>query len=103
MTVDDRKRALESRFAHDQELKFRAEGRRNKLLGHWAAELMGKPDREGYALEVIEADMTQAGDEDVFRKVRGDFDTVGATITDAELREKMTEFLAVAVEQVSRN
>lgn len=68
--IDDRKRALENKFAHDQELKFKAEARRNKLLGQWAAELMGKEDREAYGLEVVVADIDQPGDDDVLRKIR---------------------------------
>jgi hypothetical protein len=101
--VEDRKKALENKFVHDQELKFKAEGRRNKLLGVWAAELMGKADREAYGLEVIEADLKQAGDEDVFVKIRTDFDAAGVSKSDEEIRAKMVELLAAAVEQISGN
>lgn len=101
--IEDRKKALENKFAHDQELKFKAEGRRNKMLGIWAAELMGKADREAYGLEVIEADLKSAGDEDVFLKIRADFDAAGVAKTDEEIRAKMAELLAVAAEQFSGN
>ena len=73
-TFDDRENAFENKFAHDAQMQFRAEARRNKLLGLWAAELMGKTGdaAEAYAREVINADFEEAGDEDVFRKVSGD-------------------------------
>ncbi|WP_327210202.1 DUF1476 domain-containing protein [Rhizobium leguminosarum] len=101
--VEERKKALENKFVHDQELKFKAEGRRNKLIGVWAADLMGKADREAYGLEVIDADLKQAGDQDVFAKIRNDFDAAGVLKTDEEIRAKMEELLAVAVEQISGN
>lgn len=94
--VDDRKKALENKFVLDQELKFKVEGRRNKLLGIWAAELMGKADREAYGLEVIDASLKQPGDEGVFAKVRGDFDAAGVTKTDEDIRAKMNELLVEA-------
>ncbi len=75
-TFDERENAFESKFAHDAEMQFKAEARRNKLLGLWAAELMGKTGDEAaaYATEVIRSDFEEAGDEDVFRKVSGDLD-----------------------------
>ena len=91
--VEDRKKALENKFVFDQELKFKVEGRRSKLLGIWAAELMGKDDREGYGLEVIDASLKQPGDEGVFVKLRGDFDAAGVTKTDEEVRAKMSDLL----------
>ena len=73
-TFDDRENAFESKFAHDAEMQFKAEARRNKLLGLWAAGLMGKSGdaADAYAKEVIKADFQEAGDDDVFRKVSGD-------------------------------
>jgi hypothetical protein len=100
-SIEDRQKALENKFAHDQELKFRAEGRRNKLIGQWAAGLLGKADADAYALEVIEADLKQAGDEDVFLKLRGDFDAADVSVSNADIRAKMVELLASAVEQVN--
>lgn len=100
--VSDREKAYENKFAHDQELKFKAEARRNRLLGLWAAELLGKSDADAYAKEVVVSDFDEAGDEDVFRKVRADFDASGVTITDVELRAKMLELLGVAIDQVSK-
>lgn len=75
-TFEDRQRGFESKFARDDELRFKATSRRNRLLGLWAAEKLGKQGDEAdlYAREVIRADMQEAGDEDVFRKLRGDFD-----------------------------
>lgn len=96
-TFDDRENAFENKFAHDAEMQFRAEARRNKLLGLWAAELMGKTDAEAYAREVIKADFEEAGDEDVFRKVSGD---LGDLATEAEIRTKMVELLKRAKAQL---
>ena len=98
-TFDDRENAFESKFAHDAEMQFKADARRNKLLGLWAAELMGKSgdDAAAYAKEVIKSDFEEAGHEDVVRKVAGD---LGDKATDAEIRAKMAEFLAVAKAQL---
>ena len=78
-TFDKREEGFEKQFAHDEELKFKATSRRNKLLGLWAAEKLGRkgPDAEAYAKEVVMADFEEAGDDDVFRKVRKDFDAKG--------------------------
>ena len=99
---DDRENAFENTFAHDQELEFKAVARRNKLLGLWAAELMGLTgdDAEAYGKEVVKADFEEAGDEDVFRKVRGDFDARGIEQTDHQIRHKMEQLLEEAREQV---
>ncbi|MAP48014.1 MAG: DUF1476 domain-containing protein [Oceanicaulis sp.] len=99
---DDRENAFENKFAHDQELEFKAVARRNKLLGLWAAELMGLTgdDAEAYGKEVVKADFEEAGDEDVFRKVRGDFDARGIEQTDHQIRHKMEQLLEEAREQV---
>jgi hypothetical protein len=101
-TFDKRKEGFENKFAHDEELRFKATARRNKLLGHWAAEKLGKTgeDAEAYAREVIRADMQEAGDEDVFRKVRSDFDAAGLTQSDHQIRRTMEELLIEAASQI---
>ena len=98
-TFDDRENAFENKFAHDAEMLFRAEARRNKLLGLWAAELMGKTgsDADAYAKEVVKADFEEAGHEDVVRKVAGD---LGDMATPDEIRKKMDELLVVAKGQL---
>jgi Uncharacterized conserved protein len=100
-TIDDRKRALENKFAHDQDLKFKAESRRNRLLAEWLAPKLGREDHEAYAKEIIEADLKQAGDGDVFAKALADIGAAGASVTEDELRAKMDELLATAAEQVA--
>lgn len=98
-TFDDRENAFEAKFAHDSEMQFKAEARRNKLLGLWAAELMGKSgdDAAAYAMEVVSADFEEAGTEDVVRKVAEDLKgKVGAD----EIRAKMAELLPVAKAQL---
>jgi hypothetical protein len=99
---DDRENAFENKFAHDQELEFKAVARRNKLLGLWAAELMGLTgdEAEAYGKEVVKADFEEAGDEDVFRKIRGDFDARGIEQTDHQIRHKMEQLLEDARQQV---
>jgi hypothetical protein len=101
-TFDKRKDAYESKFARDEELRFKATARRNKLLGLWAAEKLGKTgdDAEAYAREVVRSDMQEAGDEDVFRKVRGDFDAAGVDQSDHQIRRTMQELMGTAVEQI---
>lgn len=103
-TFDDREDKFEKKFAHDAELRFKAEARRNKLLGLWAAGLMGKTgaDAEAYAKEVIKADFEEAGDEDVFRKIRADFDASNVDQSDHQLRRQMDDFLAEAVRQIQQ-
>ena len=90
-SLEERGEGFEKKFAHDEELKFKAEARRNKLLGVWAAEQLGKDDAEAYAKEVIIAG---------FFKVRGDFDAAGVSVSDDDIRNKMSELLAKAVEQI---
>jgi hypothetical protein len=99
---DNRQKGFEGKFAHDQELQFKAGARRNKLLGLWAAGLMGKSDDEAdaYAKEVIKADFEEAGDDDVFRKVRADFDAAGVEQSDHQLRRQMDDLMAEAVTQL---
>ena len=98
-TFDDRENAFENKFAHDAELQFKAEARRNKLLGLWAADLMGKSgdDAAEYAKEVIKADFEEAGHEDVVRKVAGD---LGAKSDPDAIRAKMAELMAEAKAQL---
>ena len=97
-----REEGFEKQFAHDEELKFKATSRRNKLLGLWAAEKLGRkgPDAEAYAKEVVMADFEEAGEDDVFRKVRKDFDASGVSATDQELRSAMIDLMGKAVEQI---
>lgn len=99
---DKRKSGEEAKFALDQELRFKANARRNKLLGLWAAELLGKTGEaaSAYAIEVVKADFEAPGDEDVFRKVRGDFDKAGVAMTDHQIQRQMSELMETAVEQV---
>lgn len=103
-TFDKRKDAFENKFAHDAALKFKADARRNKLLGLWAAGLLGKTGdaAEAYAKSVVQADFEEAGDEDVFRKVREDFDAGGVDQSDHQIRRTMEELMAQAVEEVSK-
>lgn len=98
-TFDDRENAFESKYAHDADMQFRAEARRNKLLGLWAAELMGKSGDEAaeYAKEVIKSDFEEAGDEDVYRKVSGD---LGAKAEEVTIRAKMAELMVQAKAQL---
>ncbi|AHD09815.1 DUF1476 domain-containing protein [Phaeobacter gallaeciensis] len=98
-TFDDREHAFEAKYAHDEEMQFKAQARCNKLLGLWAAGLMGKTgaDAEAYALEVIKSDFEEAGFEDVLRKVSGDLQ--GRASAD-EVREKRAAFLPEAKAQV---
>ena len=101
-SFDDREKAYEKKFAHDAELKFKASARRNKLLGLWAAEKMGMTgdDVEHYAKGVVLADLEEPGDEDVFRKVRSDFDDAGIDQSDHQIRRTMEELMDEAVAQI---
>lgn len=98
-SFDDRENAFENKFAHDAEMQFKAEARRNKLVGLWAAELLGKDgdDAAAYAKEVIKADFEEAGDEDVYRKL---FTDVGHLSNEATIRAKMVECMALAKAQL---
>ncbi len=101
-TFDDREDKFEKKFAHDAALKFKAEARRNKLVGHWAAGLLGKEGdaADAYVKEVIKADLEEAGDDDVFRKIRADFDAAGVDQSDHQIRRHMDECLEEAVKQI---
>ena len=101
-SFDNREKGFENKFAHDQELQFKAQARRNKLLGLWAAEKMGLTggDADAYAKTVVKADFDEPGDEDVFRKIRKDFDAKGVQQSDHQIRRTMEELLARAVEEV---
>ena len=101
-TFDDREKGYESKYALDQEQEFKAIARRNKMLGLWAAEKMGlsTESAEQYAAAVVRADFEQPGDEDVFRKVAGDFKGSGIVVSEGEIRSKMDELASVAREQI---
>jgi hypothetical protein len=94
-TFDDRERAFESKYAHDMEMQFKAVARRNKLLGLWAAGLLGKTGQaaEDYAMDVIRADFEEAGHEDVFRKIAAD---LAGKADEAMIRAQMSALLAQA-------
>ncbi|WP_404403279.1 DUF1476 domain-containing protein [Pelagibacterium halotolerans] len=94
-TFEERERGEEAKFAHDANLRFKAEARRNKHLAYWACTHMGIEDadaRANYVAEIIAVDMTEAGPEDVVRKVLADFEAKGVDISDAEIRTKVAEF-----------
>jgi len=101
-TFDKRQEGFEKKFALDEEQKFKAEARRNKLLGLWAAEQMGiaGDDAAAYAKEVVAADFAEAGDADVLRKVLGDLQAKGKAVTEQQVRVKMDELFATAIAQV---
>jgi hypothetical protein len=103
-SFDDRERAEEAKFAMDSATEFKVMGRRNKLLGLWAADLMDLhgAEADAYAKEVVLSDLEEAGDEDVFRKVRGDFDAKGVDRSDQRIREQMAELLPIARDQVMK-
>ena len=98
-TFDDRERAEEAKFARDEEMQFRIQARRNRLLGAWAAEQMGlsQVEAEAYAKSVVQADFEEAGDEDVFRKVSGD---LGDKASPTTIRTRMVELMAEAKRQI---
>lgn len=102
MSLDDRKKGFESKFAHDEELRFRATARRNKLLGLWAAEKMGLSggDADSYAKEVVASDFEEAGDDDVVRKVLGDLKAKNVDQSEHQVRRTMDELMATAIDQI---
>jgi len=99
-TFDKREEGFEKKFAHDEELRFKAYARRNKLLGLWAAGILGKAaaEAEAYAKEVVLADFEEAGDNDVLRKVVKDLEGTG--VDEQQVRAKMTELLSQAAQQI---
>ncbi len=99
-TFDEREKGFERKFANDQELEFRATARRTRLLGEWAAGLMGLENVNDYAQAVVKSDFEQPGDEDVLRKVSKDLAGAGLSVGEGEVRAKMDELLAIAREQV---
>lgn len=103
-TFDDRQQGFEGKFAHDEELRFKATARRNKLLGLWAADKLGLAGEEAaaYAKEVVRSDFEEAGDEDVFRKIRGDFDNGKVEQSDHQIRRTMDELMHTAIDQIQK-
>jgi hypothetical protein len=101
-TFDKREEGFEKQFAHDEELKFKANARRNKLLGLWAAEKLGLAgiDADIYAKAVVMADFEEPGDNDVFKKIRTDFDAKGVTQSDQQIQRTMDELMAKAVAEI---
>jgi hypothetical protein len=101
-SMKSRSDAFEGKFAHDEELKFRIEARRNRLLGLWAAKLLGLPEAEHdvYARSIIAADLAEPGEEDVFRKLRADFTANGVDIADSTIRTAMDEARLQAFRQL---
>ncbi|SJM33192.1 DUF1476 domain-containing protein [Mesorhizobium delmotii] len=101
-SMKDREEGFERKFVIDEELRFKASARRNKALGLWAAEKLGKAgaDAEAYASKVVLADIEEAGDHDVFRKIRKDFDEAGVVQSDHQIRRTMDDLMAQAIEQI---
>lgn len=103
-TFDGRGESFENKFAHDEELRFKATARRNKLLGLWAAEKLGLSQAvaDDYAKEVVRADFEEAGDDDVFRKIRADFDKGHVDQSDHQIRRTMDELMHTAIDQIQK-
>jgi hypothetical protein len=101
-SFEERRKSHESKWAHDEELRFKVTARRNKLLGQWAGKELGLkgPDMEAYAKEVVQVDLSEPGHHDVFRKIRADFDAKNVSVSDHMIRKKMEDLLSVAGEQV---
>jgi hypothetical protein len=99
---EEREKGFERKFAHDEELKFKATARRNRLLGLWAAGQMGVTGdaAQAYAREVIKADLAEPGEEDLFRKIRADFDAKGVSQSDHQIRRMMADLMGEAVGQI---
>jgi hypothetical protein len=100
--MDDREKGFERKFAFDEELRFKATARRNKLFGLWVAEKLGKigADAEAYAKSVVIADLAEAGDQDIIRKVRADLAGAGMELSEGELKVRLIDLMAEAVGQV---
>lgn len=101
-TFDDRERGFETKFAHDQEMMFRITARRNRLLGAWAAKLMGltAEEADAYGKAVVQADFEEAGDEDVIRKLLGDLTSAGVEMDEARIRAELSEKMIEARRQL---
>lgn len=101
-TFNKREETFENKFVHDANLQFKASARRNRLLGEWAAEKLGLEgiEAEVYAKSVVRSDLDEPGDEDVFNKVRADFDAAKVTQSDHQIRRTMDELMVVAIDQV---
>ncbi len=101
-TFDKREEGFEKKFAHDEELRFKANARRNKLLGHWAAGKLGLTgaNADAYAKEVVMSDFERAGDDDVFQKVRTDLTAKGVDQSDHQIRRTMDELMEQAITQI---
>jgi hypothetical protein len=101
-TFDKREEGFEKKFAHDEELRFKATARRNRLLGLWAAQKLGLSgaDADAYAKTVVMSDFEEAGDHDVFRKIRKDLDDKKIAVPDLEIRQAMNDLMATAVAQI---
>ncbi len=101
-TFDNRKEGFEKKFAHDEELRFKATARRNKLLGQWAAEKLGLSGdaAASYAKDVVAADFEEAGDDDVVRKVMGDFKAKNVDQSEHQVRRTMDELMGTAIDQI---
>jgi hypothetical protein len=99
-TFKDREKGFEKKFASDQEAEFKISAKRNKLLGSWVADILkyDEEKKKNYIVEIIKADFQEAGDEDVFRKIKKDLE--GSNIQDADIRKKMSEFLEAAKQQI---
>ena len=99
-SFQDRQKGFENKWARDEELRFKVYARRNKLLGLWAAPLLGRPDADAYAREVVAADFEKPGEDDVFEKLRKDFDAKGANVSDHMIRKQMADLLETAAAQI---
>ncbi|MDA7981187.1 MAG: DUF1476 domain-containing protein [Alphaproteobacteria bacterium] len=100
MTFKDREKAFEKKFEHDETMRFKAESRRNAKLAQWACEIMGRRDVEAYRAELQVADFEEAGDEDVFRKLRADCDAHKVEISDHRIRRHIDEAMREAIDEV---
>ena len=101
-TFEQRRQGYENKFAHDEDLRFKAMARRNRLLGKWAAERLGISGEAAdfYASEVVVADLQERGDGDVIRKVQADFEAKGVSATEDEIKRKLEEFLVEAMSEI---
>ena len=101
-SMDDRQKGFERKFAFDEELRFKATARRNKLFGLWVAEKLGKSgaEAEAYAKAVVIADLAEAGDQDIIRKVQKDLDGAGISLSDGELKLRLIDLMAEVVRQI---